>query len=112
MAQPKRFNEPRFYYSYARGARFVWPAEARMAYTTTSCESMYRFTPEFMLRVTNLRPWTLTKDFLDANPDLRGLAPQFEPSATNVRVSSRVDLERLYWQMLRRRYESFLKERK
>lgn len=74
--------------------------------------AMCRFTPEFMLRVTNLRSWTLTKQFIDLNPELRGLAPQLEPSATTRKLSSRAELEALYWQMLRRRYEPFLKDTK
>lgn len=113
MLQPERFSNPKFFWGYSNyGVRFVWPIDDRMAYTTASCGSMYRFTSEFMLRAMNLRPWTLTKDFLDANPDLRGLAPQFEPSVTNMRLSTYPELERLYWEMLRRRYWSFLQERK
>lgn len=112
MSHPHRYNDVEFINSLAHGTGFVWPFETPMAYTTATSDSMCRFTPELMLRTTNLRSYTLTKDFLDDNPDLRGLAPQLEPSVTNIRLSSQSELEALYWKMLRRKYESFLKEKR
>jgi hypothetical protein len=113
MSETQKFWTPTTMTDFLRdGARFVWPSEQNAAYSTsTTSGTMCRFTPEFMLRVSNLRSWTLTKEYLDSHPELRGLAAQFEPSVTTRKVSSRGELELLYWRMLRRKYEPLLEKK-
>lgn len=53
------------------------------------------------MRVTNLRSFTLTKDFLDRYPELRGDAAQLEPSITTCRLSHPNIAETVFWAKLR-----------
>lgn len=85
------------------GFRFVWPYSPQEAFFWDETQSMLQASPEFILRVQNIRSYTMAHDFLEEFPEFRGEAPQLEPSATLHEPSIQHLLEDIYWTTLRRR---------
>lgn len=107
MNEPTRYlNEPFFNTITAQGARFVWPYPALSAITLSEETGCYQMTDEFILRVTNLRSYALTANFLNSYPQFRGDAPQLEPSPTYYSPNDINNLEALYWKVLREKVQS------
>lgn len=98
----KYANDRFVYLLVTHGLRFIWPYETQSAITMSESTSRISLTDEFLLRVNNLRSFTMTADFLERYPEFRGEAPQLEPSPTFYRPGDVDHLERLYWELLRK----------
>lgn len=83
------------------GVRFIWPGSYAEIVTKDEETGQYGFSDEFSMRVSNLRSYALTKDFLDRHPELRGDASQLEPSVTTYQLSETTIAETIFWAKLR-----------
>lgn len=83
------------------GARFIWPCSYAEIVIMHQETGRYEFSDEFSMRLSNLRSFALTKDFLDRHPELRGDAAQLEPSVTTYQLSEANIAETIFWAKLR-----------
>lgn len=97
-----KYWSPEFKYSYLRqGLRFIWPCQASSAITTSESTGLLCLSQEFALRVSNIRSYVLTADFLAKYPELVGEAPQLEPSPNFYTPNDVNFIESLYWRLLK-----------
>lgn len=104
----RMINEPFTYHNnhfisnvMSDGIRFIWPGSYAEIATIDQVTGQYGFSDEFMMRLSNLRSFALTKDFLDRHPQLRGDASQLEPSVTTYRLSETTIAETIFWTKMR-----------
>lgn len=86
-----------------QGLRFIWPYDQESAITMSERTARFRLTDEFLLRINNIRSFTMTADLLEKYPEFRGEAPQLEPSPTFYTPGDVDRLENLYWRLLRKK---------
>lgn len=96
-----RYNVPQFLKLVLTNIRFIWPYCLQDAIGSEAGHMEQGFRQEFLLRVHNLRSFTVMKDFLELHPEFRGEIPQLEPSLTLYRLEDQERLEKLFWTMVR-----------
>lgn len=102
LDQPFTYHHNRFLLNLmSDGVRFIWPGSYAEIATKHEDTGQYRFSEEFLMRVSNLRSFALTKDFLDRHPELRGDASQLEPSVTTYQLSETTIAETIFWAKMR-----------
>lgn len=101
FSHPFTFCNRQFFQEVSDSVRFIWPYLYSEIANTHQVSGRYEFSDEFTMRVWNLRSYCLTKDFLDRYPELRGDAPQLEPSVTTYQISETNIGETMFWAKMR-----------
>lgn len=79
----QQYCNARFIKDYmAFGWRFVWHSDLSSAVCWNAQTHMFTASPDFEHQLKSVRAYTLSRDFLDKYPELRGSAPQYEGSLT------------------------------
>lgn len=99
--EPTRYCNDLFLRQMFKATRFIWPFAAADAIQANGHDGSFSFSPEFLLRISNIRSFPVAKGFLDAYPEFRGEIPQFEPSATWYRPEEQRRWEAVFWAKLR-----------
>lgn len=101
QCEPTRYCNEQFFRQIFSATRFIWPFAAADAIQANRQTNDFSFSPELLLRVSNIRSFPVAKGFLDTYVEFRGEVPQFEPSLTWYRPEEQARWEAVFWAKLR-----------
>ncbi|KAH7014165.1 uncharacterized protein B0I36DRAFT_436248 [Microdochium trichocladiopsis] len=75
---PHRYCSNKFWSTFTKSFRILWPYEFRDCYTRSTQTGRYNISPTFQGRINDLRAFTMGEDMFQIWPELRSDIPAFE----------------------------------